>query len=462
MPQGGSASPALDLQRHRRALQLCDEASDLPAIERLALIRTAAGDDADLFALASNLLERLPDDDEPPPIHHSGDAARRDLGAGVSIGGYRIERLLGEGGMGTVYLAQRNDAGVTRLVALKTMNRLRPQELELARFKAEQQALAQLHHPYIASLLDVGVAEDGTPYFAMEYVPGSDITKHCDQHNLTLVQRIALWAKVCEAVQYAHRNLIVHRDIKPANILVTEDGLPKLLDFGVAKLLGSGSAELTQQFLRHLTLDYSTPERIVRGSVSTAEDVYALGVLLYELLCGERPFARAELTFGQLMQEVEQEHAPPMQVRFAAQSAGECVRIATARRASVRQLRSELQDDIAAVLAQALHPDPARRFGSVDALAEDVRRCGAGLPVKARGDGARYRVLRFAGRHRLGVAAVAVSVSAVVLALAVSVCRRRAWHRRRRTAPRQLAGFCRKCLRRRVRVGTRSGVAIQR
>ena len=434
----------MNLERHRRALQLCEEAMDLPDDAQQALLQREAGSDKELLELATNLLARIADEDEALKTG-GANSARAPVAIGALLAGYRIERLLGEGGMGAVYLAVRDDGGVTRQVALKTMNRLQPQPIELARFAAEQQALAELHHPYIAALVDVGVAETGTPFFAMEYVPGIDIDRHCNNKRLTLQERIALWLKVCDAVQYAHRNLVVHRDIKPANVLVSEDGLPKLLDFGVAKLLSATSNELTAEFARHLTLDYATPERILRSTLSTAEDVYALGVLLYELVVGMRPFNRGSVTFAELAQQLEHEPAPPMVTMFETLDEAQRQQMAMLRSLSVRQLRAELQSDLSAVLTRALHPDVQRRYDSVEQLTEDVRRWQHGLPVSAHGDSVWYRARRFAGRHKLGLATLALSTSALLLALGISIVQTRAATEQARRAT-AVSGFMRELL----------------
>ena len=413
----------MNIDRHRRALRLCGEAMERAPAEREAWLATELGDDAELGALVRELLARMVEDEEAE--EPSLVAAPQALAIGSEIAGYRIERLLGEGGMGAVYLARRDDGGVVRRVALKTMHRLRPGAAELERFAAEQRALAELHHPYIAALVDIGVASTGAPFFAMEYVPGVPIDRHCDQRNASLDERIELFLKLCDAVQYAHRNLVVHRDIKPANVLVSDEDLPKLLDFGVARLLAAGDTQATAAFARHLTLDYATPERILRGSVSTAEDVYALGALLYELLVGVRAFSRGERVFAELARKLESEHAPSPEDALQQLSPEERQRCAARRGLSVRQLQARLQGDIAAVLDRALHPDPARRYESVAQLVEELRRWQRGMPVIAQRDTPWYRLRKFVGRHALAVSGVGLAVLALVAALVVNVVQTR-------------------------------------
>ena len=413
----------MNIARHRRALQLCDEAVDLAPAEREAWLASTVGDDADLAALVRELLARVPDDNQPEPVSQA--VPQHALTVGAEFSGYRIERLLGEGGMGAVYLARRDDGDVVRRVALKTLHRLRPQATELERFAVEQRALAELHHPYIAALVDVGVTSAGVPYFAMEYVPGLPIDRHCDEHRAGLDQRIELFFKLCDAVQYAHRNLVVHRDIKPANVLVNDEGLPKLLDFGVARLLSTGDTETSTVFAHQLTVDYATPERILRGAVSTAEDVYALGALLYELLVGVRAFSRGNHEFAPLARALVAEHVRPPLRAHAGLTQEQRAQCARHRGMSVRQLQARLQGDVSVVLDRALHPDPARRYESVAQLVDEVRRWQRGMPVVAHRDTLWYRTRRFVGRHALAVSAGAVAVLALVVALAISAVQTR-------------------------------------
>jgi serine/threonine protein kinase len=213
--------------------------------------------------------------------------------AGRRIGVYRLVRLLGQGGMGSVHLAVRDDAQFQMEVAIKLLKRGMDTDFMLSRFRQERQILASLEHPFIARLLDGGATDDGLPYFVLEYVDGLPITKYCDEKNLNLTERLRLFRLVCEAVQHAHQNLVVHRDLKPGNILITKEGIPKLLDFGIAKLIdptaGAQVATLTRRELRMMTPAYASPEQAMGLTVNTATDVYSLGAVLYEILCGHRP-----------------------------------------------------------------------------------------------------------------------------------------------------------------------------
>jgi len=332
------------------------------------------------------------------------------LSAGQRLGSYEVVRLVGTGGMGAVYEAVRADAQYRKRVAIKLVQRGLDSELTLARFRRERQILASLEHRNIATLLDGGITPDGHPFLVMEFIEGEPITDWCDARALPIRQRIALFRQVCAAVQHAHKNLIVHRDLKPANILVTPDGTVKLLDFGIAKLLGDELAAdgipLTQGDARAFTPEYASPEQIRGDPLTTATDVYSLGVVLFELLAGRRPQVVGR-SMADIARALDQPAPRPSSVvsNAAAHHAGE----RSAPRLS-RTLSGEL-DNIALV---ALRKEPERRYGSVEALGEDLQRFLAGRPVKAERDWAGYRIRKFVQRN---TAAVAASVL-VLLALA--------------------------------------------
>ncbi len=314
---------------------------------------------------------------------------------GRSIGAFRLIRLIGQGGMAVVFEAERISADFEQRVAVKVLKRLLFSTMEERQFRRERQALASLAHPNIARLIDGGIAEDGTPYLAVELIDGQPITKYCAAQKLDLRQRLQLFNTVCRAVEAAHHALIVHRDIKPSNILVTPKGEAKLLDFGIAKLLDE-DAEPTRTGLGALTPGYAAPEQFVGGQITTATDVYALGVLLHELLLGVRPDGAArrpsKLTVGV--------HDP-------------------AGRALPDTLRLRLKGDLDNIMLKALEPEPERRYGAAGALADDIGRHLAGMPVLAHPPSARYRIRKFVQRHRSTVLVAVALLVALIASLAI-------------------------------------------
>ena len=338
----------------------------------------------------------------------------------TSIGPYRIIDVLGRGGMGSVYLAEREGSSFKHRVALKVLRSgLGDTGLE-ARFKSERQILADLRHPNIARLIDGGTGEDGVPYLAMEHVDGGPIDSWCDRRRLDINQRLDLFRVVCSAVQAAHRSLVVHRDLKPANILVTPDGHPKLLDFGIAKILGPSShahtMAVTRTFDRLLTPAYASPEQVLGQPVTTASDVYSLGVVLYELLAGISPHVFTGSSPTEIERVVcrEDPDRPSQAVRHRLGSvAGD--ETAENRSLSGERLARRLSGDLDTIVMTALRKEPERRYPSVEALSEDLRRYLAQLPVKARPDTVSYRAGKFLRRHRASVVATAAGLCAVVL-----------------------------------------------
>jgi serine/threonine protein kinase/Tfp pilus assembly protein PilF len=347
---------------------------------------------------------------------------------GLRIGPYRIVRELGHGGMGEVYLAVRADESYEKQVAIKLIRGAGGSEHLITRFKRERQILARLEHPNIARLLDGGSTDDGLPYFVMEYIQGEPIDAHCDDRNLRTAERLRLFLSVCSAVSYAHRNLIVHRDIKPANILVAADGVPRLLDFGIATLIEpeAGAAHATAIAF---TPSYASPEQIRGEPLTTATDVYSLGVVLYELLTGHDPYRLVSLQPLEMMKAIvegEVEAPSAAVARPATLARGQTVvRIAPeeltrTREASIQKLRQRLRGDLDTILMTALRKEAQRRYPSVEAFAEDIRRHLEGLPITARKGGLAYRAGKFLRRHRLGAAAAAL-VAALLVGSAVNV-----------------------------------------
>ncbi|MCB1034030.1 MAG: serine/threonine protein kinase, partial [Acidobacteria bacterium] len=336
---------------------------------------------------------------------------------GRSLGPYRLLCPIGRGGMSTVYLAIRGDDEYRQRVAVKVLRRGVEQEAR-HRLRTERQILAALEHPYIARLYFGDTTEDGLPFFAMEYVDGLRLDEYCRQHQLSVGERLDLFDKICSAVAYAHRNLVVHRDLKPGNILVTGDGTPKLLDFGIAKLLNPElippDTTPTAPWLRHLTPAYASPEQVRGASVSTASDVYSLGVLLYELLTGMVPIPVADLSPARIEQAVlEREPCRPSSTVTDDSSLDVALGWSsdlpprTIRRRR-RELRRLLAGDLDHILLKALRKEPGRRYSSVERLQEDLRRHQRGEAVRARRGNFRYRAGRFLKRHRWKAAALAI------------------------------------------------------
>ena len=414
-----------------RVKALFAQALDVPIGERESwLIRQCAGDDALLAELRSLLVAQA----APVP---------EVLGAGIGpmlsplladddalldsrVGPYRLLRLLGEGGMGRVYLAERDDGQFHQQVALKLM-RAGFESTEMhERFLRERDLLARLAHPNIAQLHEGGVSAEGTPYFTLERVDGEPITLWCDRHRIGLAARLQLLLKVCDAVQYAHRNLVVHRDLKPSNILVTEDGEPKLLDFGIAKPLDGGSERgLTATRSQPMTREYAAPEQVLGEPITTATDVYALGVLMYELLSGHLPYARAERGDSSWAKAIVDERPEPL-TRAAERPTALIdnpdlldLDVAAARGTTAAFMRRTLRGDLDRIAQRALEKAPDARYGSVGALAEDIRAWldGRALPGGSR----RYRLAKFLRRNRVGVGVAALITALLIIGVAAVV-----------------------------------------
>jgi len=354
-----------------------------------------------------------------------GDALRLVAGADRArrIGPYRIVRELGRGGMGRVSLAVREAAEIEVPVAIKVVAAGALDDAAAARLRRECRILATLDHPYVARVFEAGTTEDGAPYFVMEYVDGVRIDRFCDQRHLAVDERIELFRKACSAVDYAHQNLIVHRDLKPGNILVTADGIPKLLDFGIAKVLdplAAGDRTLTEAMA--LTPDYASPEQLEGRPVGTASDVYSLGMILYELLCGKRPYRTDSRSLPELVREVRETTTtwPSRALAAAAHTAEERTaveEIARRRHTSSAALVHRLAGDLDNIVLKALRPDPRERYSTARELARDLERERSGLPVEARPDSVTYRARKFVRRHR----AAAFATAAVAIALVAGI-----------------------------------------
>jgi eukaryotic-like serine/threonine-protein kinase len=409
--------------RWEQIKEVLEIARDLAAAERDDYLNRACLGDEELRLEVDSLLAANLDHVaflEAPPVRLV-DSYPSALGS--QVGAYRIIRELGHGGMGVVYLAARSDEEFEGQVAVKV---LRPvgaiPEIEW-RFRQEIQILANLNHPNIAKLYEAGRTEDRRPYFIMEYVEGLPVTQFCREQNLSIAERLRLFQKICGAVQYAHQSLIVHRDLKPRNILVTVEGEPKLLDFGIAKLLqtdgNSGASTITQ--VRFFTRDYASPEQVSGGQITTASDVYSLGVILYEFLSGQLPCrlkSHAEEEIRRIICEEEPESPSVAVVQgFRSDSSheistGEAVR--NDQGGDPRKLRRQLQGDLDKIALMALRKEPSRRYRSVEQMAGDIDAHFQGFPVLARGASWKYRATKFLRRNRL-----AATLTATVVLLSV-------------------------------------------
>jgi eukaryotic-like serine/threonine-protein kinase len=348
---------------------------------------------------------------------------------GAEVGPYRLIEEIGRGGMGVVYVAERADHQYEKRVAIKLLKRGIDTDAVLRLFRHERQILAGLEHPNITRLLDGGTAADGRPYFVMEYVEGLPIDEYCDRQALSVPDRLQLFREVCAAVSYAHHHLVVHRDLKPSNILVTAAGEPKLLDFGIAKLLDSDADGAVTLFTdsRPMTPEYASPEQLTGRRITTLTDVYSLGLVLYELLAGRRASTPPEHTRRHSSREsrtIDVERPSSVVRRSATTGDGLEVppeEIAAARRTTPERLRRRLRGDLDTIVLKAIHREPSRRYQSVEALSEDIRRHLAGLPVQGRQDTLLYRGGKFVRRNRAAVMAGTLVVLSLVAGMVATI-----------------------------------------
>lgn len=430
-------------QRWHKLKEIISCALELEEEAREAYLVEACKEDKELLKEARSLLRAY---HEPGALDQSlanitsAAFGRFEGFKGKQIGSYKIIRELGYGGMGSVYLAKRADRQYDQRVALKLLRSGFALKEQTRRFLAERQILAALDHENIARLLDGGVTEHGQPYFVMEFVEGEAIDRYCDKRRLSLRQRLQLFLTVCNAVQYAHRKLIVHRDIKPSNILVNRDGKVKLLDFGIAKIIDeeapfSDSAPSTRTGLLPLTPSYASPEQVRGHTVSTASDIYQMGIVLYELLAGRRPYEVAGRSPGQIETIICED--PPTRPSMALSKTASVTeetktdpsRIARARRTTIKQLQKQLGDDLDTIVLKALAKEPERRYESIEQLSGDLKRYLAGEPVSAHPDSWMYRAGKFVRRHQFGVMAVCLIVL-LIIGYAVTIT----WQSRRTEA----------------------------
>jgi serine/threonine protein kinase/tetratricopeptide (TPR) repeat protein len=414
--------PPVDPARWRELSPYLDEALDVPPEARASWLAGISARDAGLAADLHALLAEQDAADErgflQGAISTPLQSAQSSSLAGHIVGAYRLLSLIGQGGMGSVWLAERCDGRFEGRAAVKLLNiALMGRAIE-GRFRREGHILAKVMHPHIAHLIDAGVTEAGQPYLVLELVEGAHIDRYCADHALALRARIRLFLQVLDAVAHAHANLIVHRDIKPTNVLVRDDGQVKLLDFGIAKLLegetgdAAGTSALTREAGAALTPEFAAPEQLSHGQVTTATDVYALGVVLHVLLAGRHPAAAALGSPASLIRAIVEDEPPRMSDVVSGPPGDASAQSLHAERCGTTptRLRRALRGDLDTIVAKALKKSPAERYGSVTALADDLRRFLRREPIGARPDTLRYRAAKFARRHTRAISATAAVV----------------------------------------------------
>lgn len=415
------------VERYQKIKQLFNAALDLDPAERRAFLDHASDGDATLTVAVERLLfahKQSEEFIEAPAVSFVAESLLNEPADNRRIGSYRIIREIGHGGMGTVYLAERDDDEYHKQVAIKVVRRGLDTADILRRFRNERQILASLDHANIARLLDGGTTEDGLPYFVMEHVAGLPLIEYCDQNNISTTERLRLFRAVCSAVHFAHQNLVIHRDIKPGNILVTPEGTPKLLDFGIAKLLQpTENAQATATEFRAMTPEYASPEQARGDVVTTASDVYSLGVLLYQLLTGHRPYRLKNRTVDEITRAIcEQETEKPSAI------------IRRVRGGHTEKLRRRLKGDLDNIILMALRKEPQRRYSSVEQFAEDIRRHTEGLPCLARKDTFAYRSAKFIRRNKVAAAAAALVLMTLMAGIVATFWQARRAERESRIA----------------------------
>jgi serine/threonine protein kinase len=419
--------------------KILETAISLDITRRQRYLDAACSEDSDLRREVDSLLdahEKAGDQflNIPPGVRP--DSAQEGLRRGKRIGPYLVEEQIGHGGMGEVYAATRADGQFTKRVAIKLVRSGFDNALLLERFRNERQILATLVHPNIAQLLDGGTSEDGIPYLVMELVDGVPIDTYCERQKLGISERLKLFRQVCSAVQYAHQHLVVHRDIKPSNIFVTKDGTPKLLDFGIAKIVGeSGATDVTA--LRPMTPEFASPEQIKGGAITTASDVYSLGVVLYRLLTGRSPYRVNTNSAQELSHAIADLDPEPPSAAVLRKSKDPFLSPMQFPEGSLPRFNRRLASDLDFILLKALRKEPQQRYGTVEQFAEDVRRHMEGLPVYARKGTWAYHASKFIHRHRAAVVGTSLVAISLIIGLIATVHEARIAEENRRRAERR-------------------------
>jgi len=422
-------------RRAERVAELVKSAVECGPERWVAFLDEECGSDPGMRAEIESLLQECDGASlflEEPALHLAAESFVRGGAsrAGQTIGDYEIISLIGTGGMGEVYLAK--DRGLHRNVALKLIRRGMASDDIIHHFKREEHLLASLNHSNIAQLYGGGVTPDGVPFFAMEYVEGERLDQYCDQRGLTTKERLQLFRKVCSAVTYAHQHLVIHRDLKPANIRVTAEGEPKLLDFGIAKLLDPKDAPDCAQTLTLqgvMTPEYASPEQVAGGNITTSSDVYSLGVILYKLLTGQSPYRTITNRPEEIARAIT-EQEPTRPSTAISKSASSSNKESSSTSHDSRSLRGDLDN----IVLMAMRKEPARRYASAGRFSDDIRRHLEGLPVMARKDTVAYRASKFVTRHRISVAAAALILLSLIGGIIATLVQVRTSHRERAKA----------------------------
>ncbi|MFZ1519560.1 MAG: serine/threonine-protein kinase [Ignavibacteriaceae bacterium] len=414
----------MNRERINKIKELFDKVSELAVKERDTFLDSVCGNDVELKGEILSLLSSLEKTkdflEEPLTISEQDKNNFVDPYIGKQIGNYIIDGEAGVGGMGIVYSGKRNDKEFEQKVAIKILKHGITSEYLLKRFQIERQTLANLQHQNIARLLDGGRTVDGLPYLVMEFIDGIPITEYCDNNKLLIISRLKLFREVCNAVQYAHQNLIVHRDLKPGNILVTNDGILKLLDFGIAKLIDEELVDnnegLTRTGVWHLTPEYASPEQIKGEKITTTSDIYSLGVLLYQILTGYQPYKISNSSPAAISKIITEEKITKPSERIIQSSEFS----ASDKIINQEKLSAHLKGDLDNIILKAMHKDPLRRYVSVEQFSEDIRRYLIGLPVIAQKDTAGYRLNKFIKRHKVGfIASIGFAVFLIASLLVI-------------------------------------------